>query len=104
LRWRASNPRAWAGAYADSAFGSQFRTGADTSLQVAKYLQLQPSVQLATRGFVGGSLNVQVGVRRNNNIAPQTTIPLTSLSTEYQHWTLPQSEIHDPDTADVSAS
>ena len=61
LRWRASNTSAWVGAYADSAFGSQFRAGADTSLQVAKYLQLQPSVQLATRGFVGGSLNVQVG-------------------------------------------
>lgn len=61
LRWRASDTSVWIGAYADSAFGSQFRTGADTSLQVAKYLQLQPSVQLATRGFVGGSLNVQVG-------------------------------------------
>ena len=61
LRWRASDTSAWAGAYADSAFGSQFRTGADTSLQVAKYLQLQPSVQLATRGFLGGGLNVQVG-------------------------------------------
>jgi hypothetical protein len=61
LRWRASDTSAWVGAYADSAFGSQLRTGADTSLQVAKYLQLQPSIQLATRGFVGGSLNVQVG-------------------------------------------
>jgi hypothetical protein len=61
LRWRASDTSAWVGAYTDSAFGSQFRTGADTSLQVAKYLQLQPSVQLASRGFLGGSFNVQVG-------------------------------------------
>jgi hypothetical protein len=53
LRWRASDSSAWVGVYADSAFGSQFRTGADTTLQMAKYLQLQPSVQLATRGFVG---------------------------------------------------
>ena len=52
---------AWVGVYSDASFGSQFRAGADSTLQVAKYLQLQPSLQLASRGFVGGSFNVQVG-------------------------------------------
>jgi hypothetical protein len=61
LRWRANDVDAWIGVYSDSVFGSQFRTGADTSFQVVKYLQVQPSIQLATRGFVGGSLNIQVG-------------------------------------------
>jgi hypothetical protein len=61
LRWRANDTSAWVGVYRDAQFGSQARTGADTSWQIAKYLQVQPSVQLASRGFVGGSINFQVG-------------------------------------------
>jgi len=61
LRWRANGTSAWVGVYTDQAFGTQGRTGADTSINLGEYFQLQPSLQLATRGFVGGSVNVQVG-------------------------------------------
>ena len=61
LRWRIAETSAWAGIYTDQIFGTQARTGADTSIDVGKYLKLQPSLQLASRGFVGGSLNVQAG-------------------------------------------
>jgi hypothetical protein len=61
LRWRGNDTDAWVGTYTDSAFGTQVRTGADTQLKLAEYLQLQPSVQFATRGFVGGSVNAQIG-------------------------------------------
>jgi hypothetical protein len=61
LRWRANDTSAWVGAYDDPVFGTQVRTGADTSVNLGKYLQLQPSVQIASRGFVGGSVNLQVG-------------------------------------------
>jgi hypothetical protein len=61
LRWRADSTSAWVGVYRDSQFGSQARTGADTSWQAAKYLQVQPSLQLASPGFMGGSVNVQIG-------------------------------------------
>ncbi len=42
-------------------FGTQARAGADTAVNVAKYLQIQPSLQVASLGFVGGSVNVQAG-------------------------------------------
>ncbi len=61
LRWRADDRSAWAGAYTDRNFGTQARAGADTSIDAGKYVQLQPSLQVASRGFVGGSLNVQAG-------------------------------------------
>jgi hypothetical protein len=61
LRWRDAGTDGWLGLYADSRFGSQARLGADTTVQVAKYLQVQPSLQLATRGFAGASVNLQVG-------------------------------------------
>jgi hypothetical protein len=61
LRWRADDTDAWAGVYHDPDFGTQARLGADTSIALAKYIQLQPSLQLATGGFVGGSINLQVG-------------------------------------------
>lgn len=61
LRWRASDTSAWAGLYTDRVFGTQARAGADTSINVGQYVQLQPSVQVASRGFAGGSLNVQLG-------------------------------------------
>ena len=61
LRWRANDTSAWAGLYTDRVFGTQTRAGADTSINVGQYVQLQPSVQAASRGFVGGSFNVQLG-------------------------------------------
>ena len=61
LRLRVHDTSAWAGIYADRIFGTQLRGGADTSLSLTKYVQLQPSIQLASMGFVGGSINLQVG-------------------------------------------
>ena len=61
LRWRGEGTDAWLGLYSDPAFGTQFRAGADTSWQIGPYLQMQPSLQLASRGFVGGSLTLQGG-------------------------------------------
>ncbi len=61
LRWRDDDTDAWLGAYSDRVFGTQVRAGTDTSIDVAKYLQVQPSIQVAAQGFVGGSINVQAG-------------------------------------------
>ncbi len=61
LRWRAADTSAWVGAYTDQNFGTQARAGADTSIDAGQYVQVQPSLQVASRGFVGGSLNVQAG-------------------------------------------
>ena len=61
LRWRADKSSAWVGLYRDGSFGTQMRTGADTSISLGHYVQLQPSVQAASQGFVGGSINLQVG-------------------------------------------
>ncbi len=61
LRWRANDTSAWGGVYSDRVFGTQARAGTDTSIGLGKYLQLQPSLQVASQGFVGGSLNVQAG-------------------------------------------
>ncbi len=61
LRWQQADTHAWVGGYRDSEFGSQARAGYDTSIDILDHVQLQPSVQVATRGFVGGSLNVQAG-------------------------------------------
>jgi hypothetical protein len=61
LRWRADDSSAWVGAYSDRVFGTQVRTGADTSINVGQYVQVQPSLQAASMGFLGGSINLQVG-------------------------------------------
>jgi hypothetical protein len=61
LRWRENGTSAWTGVYTDRVFGSQVRAGADTVINVGKYVQLQPSIQAASLGFIGGSFNVQVG-------------------------------------------
>jgi hypothetical protein len=47
--------------YTDRAFGTQARIGADTSIPLTELVQLQPSLQAASQGFLGGSLNLQVG-------------------------------------------
>lgn len=61
LRWRRDDTSAWVGAYRDPAFGTQTRTGFDTSIALGGSVLLQPSLQAASRGFWGGSLNLQVG-------------------------------------------
>jgi hypothetical protein len=61
LRWRNDTSSAWAGVYDDPDFGTQWRAGVDTTLQASRLVQLQPSLQVASGGFVGGSLNLQLG-------------------------------------------
>lgn len=61
LRWRRGDTDVWAGGYQDRVFGTQLRAGADTSIDVSPWVQLQPSIQVAGFGFVGGSLTAQVG-------------------------------------------
>jgi hypothetical protein len=61
LRWRAEDTSAWLGLYTDRVFGTQVRAGADKSIDLSNYLQLQPSLQLASGGFAGGSVNLQAG-------------------------------------------
>jgi hypothetical protein len=61
VRWRENGSSAWAGLYSDRVFGTQARTGADTTINLGKYFQLQPSIQAASMGFVGGSFNIQAG-------------------------------------------
>jgi hypothetical protein len=61
VRWRQNGTTAWGGIYSDRVFGSQVRAGADTAIPLGEYLQLQPSMQVASLGFVGGSFNVQAG-------------------------------------------
>lgn len=63
LRWQRGDTHAWLGAYTDRMFGTQGRAGVDTSVDVGGSVQLQPSLQVATREFVGGSLSVQAGDR-----------------------------------------
>lgn len=61
LRWRADDSSAWVAAYSDRVFGTQARAGADTSINLGQFVQVQPSLQAASMGFLGGSLNVQAG-------------------------------------------
>jgi hypothetical protein len=61
VRWRENGTSAWGGVYSDRVFGTQARAGADTAVNLGKYIQLQPSIQVASAGFVGGSFNVQAG-------------------------------------------
>ena len=61
VRWRGDRTSVWLGYYTDPMFGSQQRAGADTSVKLGQYVQVQPSLQAASRGFVGGSINVQAG-------------------------------------------
>ena len=61
LRWRRSDTSVWVGYYHDPTFGGQARTGFDTTIPVAQGATLQPSLQAASGGFLGASLNFQVG-------------------------------------------
>jgi hypothetical protein len=63
LRYRRDDTSLWIGQYHDRSFGNQTRAGTDTSWNPFKGvdLSIQPSLQVATRGFIGGSLNLQYG-------------------------------------------
>jgi hypothetical protein len=61
LRWQRGDTHAWAGLYRDPSFGSQLRAGIDGAVNLGRHAQLQPSLQVATQGFVGGSLTLQAG-------------------------------------------
>lgn len=63
LRFRHQDTSTWIGQYHDSVFGRQTRAGADHTWQSKKYsdLSIQTSMQVATRGLFGGSINVQYG-------------------------------------------
>ena len=63
LRHRREDTSLWLGWYEDAHFGEQFRVGWDTSVKPFAPLPLfvQPSLQAASHGFVGGSLNLQYG-------------------------------------------
>ena len=61
LRWRRSDTDVWIGVYRDPAFGTQTRAGVDSSLPLGGSATLQPSLQVASGGFAGGSLTFQIG-------------------------------------------
>ena len=69
LRWRRDERTLWLGVYRDGEFGRQWRAGWDDHWALAALpglpdpaaLQLLPSLQLASGGFVGGSLALQAG-------------------------------------------
>lgn len=61
LRWQHGNSHVWLGHYEDHHFGAQDRIGADSSFDLTNIVSIQPSIQAATQGFLGGSLNAQIG-------------------------------------------
>lgn len=63
LRYRRGGSTVFAGYYRDHRFGDQARLGADSAWQplAAVPVSIQPSIAVATRGFVGGSVAVQAG-------------------------------------------
>ena len=65
LRWRRDGRTLWLGFYQQAGFGRQWRVGWDDQWPLARSgslaLQLLPSLQAASGGFVGGSLGVQAG-------------------------------------------
>ena len=63
VRYRKDDTSLWVGQYHDPVFGNQTRAGADTSWNPWSNvdLSIQPSMQVATQHFVGGSLNLQYG-------------------------------------------
>lgn len=65
LRWRRDGRTLWLGLYRDGDFGRQARLGWDDQWALPSVatlpLQLLPSLQAASGGFVGGSLALQAG-------------------------------------------
>lgn len=63
LRYRSGPWSGWLGVYQDRDFGSQWRAGLERPFALLDDgpLSLQLSIQLASRGFVGGSLTLEYG-------------------------------------------
>jgi hypothetical protein len=65
LRWRRDGRTLWLGNYRDGDFGAQWRAGWDEPLTLSADplwpVQLLPSMQVASGGFLGGSLAIQAG-------------------------------------------
>lgn len=63
LRRRAGDTNCWLGYYEDADFGRSGRAGCDTrwALPVHAPLALLPSLQVASGGFIGGSLALEAG-------------------------------------------
>lgn len=63
LRYRGDTATAWIGAYRDRAFGEQWRAGLESAFEPfpGLGLSIQPSLQVASRGFVGGSVTAELG-------------------------------------------
>ncbi len=63
LRYRSGDASFWFGAYHDREFGSQSRAGLEGAFKPVSNLglSLQPSLQVASHGFVGGSLTAEIG-------------------------------------------
>ena len=63
LRYRANDISFWLGAYRDPQFGFRSRAGWDAVIALGNdgFLSLTPSLQIASKGFAGGSLNLQAG-------------------------------------------
>lgn len=59
LRWQRDDTHAWGGVYQDRNVGTQWRGGLDSSWSLCEGLSLQPSVQTASGGFLGGSATVE---------------------------------------------
>src|SRR4051812_33356607 len=60
LRGNLGAHAAWIGYYQQSSEFSQLRLGYENSIAIP-FGHLTPSLQYATRGFLGGSLNLEVG-------------------------------------------
>lgn len=63
LRYGYGSGNAWLGRYEANGQGTQWRGGWDRSLPLAGGWRLQPSLQLASGGFAGGSLGLERGER-----------------------------------------
>jgi len=63
LRYRDDVATAWIGAYRDRMFGEQWRAGLESAFEPFANLgvSIQPSLQVASGGFVGGSLTAEFG-------------------------------------------
>lgn len=61
LRRLDGDTHSWLGFYRDRDFGRQARAGVDTAIDISPGWSLQPSLQAASRGFLGGSVNLQWG-------------------------------------------
>lgn len=64
LRWQRDDLHLWGGFYEERTFGRQWRGGVDNRWSPLDGLSVQPSLQVASGGFVGGSVLLQIGSER----------------------------------------